>query len=49
MSIKGCFINGQWVETKHKLPVLSPWSGEVVGEVALAGDSECEAAISAAQ
>ncbi len=49
MTVKSCFINGQWVETKNRLPVLSPWSGEVVGEVALAGEAEWEAAISAAQ
>ncbi len=49
MDFKGCFINGRWVETKARLPVLSPWSGEVVGEAALAGESEWEAAITAAQ
>jgi acyl-CoA reductase-like NAD-dependent aldehyde dehydrogenase len=49
MNLRSCFINGRWVETKDKLPVLSPWSGEVVGEVALAGAPEWETAISAAQ
>jgi acyl-CoA reductase-like NAD-dependent aldehyde dehydrogenase len=49
MNSKGCFINGRWVETKERLPVLSPWSGEVVGEVSLAGPAEWEAAIIAAQ
>jgi acyl-CoA reductase-like NAD-dependent aldehyde dehydrogenase len=49
MDFKGCFINGRWVETKERLPVLSPWSGEVVGEAALAGEAEWEAAITAAQ
>src|SRR4030042_5413523 len=49
MNFKGCFINNRWVETKEKLPVLSPWSGESVGEVCLAGAGEWEAAILAAQ
>jgi len=47
--IKGCFINNTWVETKEKLPVLSPWSGETVGQVSLAGKAEWEAALAAAQ
>ena len=47
--VKGCFINNTWVETGDKLPVLSPWSGKKVGEVSLAGESEWEAAITAAQ
>ncbi len=46
--IKGCFINNKWVETGQKLPVLSPWSGEKVGEVSLAGGQEWEEAIVAA-
>lgn len=49
MDTKDCFINGCWVETKERLPVLSPWSGEVVGEVSLAGAAEWEVAITAAQ
>jgi glyceraldehyde-3-phosphate dehydrogenase (NADP+) len=47
--VKGCFINNNWVETGEMLAVLSPWSGETVGEVFLAGDREWEAAITAAQ
>ena len=49
MASKGCFIDGKWVETSQKLAVISPWSGEVVGEVALAGAGEWEAAIQAAE
>jgi glyceraldehyde-3-phosphate dehydrogenase (NADP+) len=45
---KGCFINGAWVETGEKLKVHSPWSGETVGEVSLAGEAEWEAALVAA-
>jgi acyl-CoA reductase-like NAD-dependent aldehyde dehydrogenase len=48
MDTKGCFIDGKWVDTSHRLEVLSPWSGEVVGEVCLAGPGEWEAAITAA-
>ena len=47
--VKGCFINNAWVETGEKLAVLSPWSGETVGEVSLAGEAEWEAALAAAQ
>jgi glyceraldehyde-3-phosphate dehydrogenase (NADP+) len=46
---KGNFINNTWVETGEKLAVFSPWSGEPVGEVSLAGEGEWEAAIAAAQ
>ncbi|MCX5887848.1 MAG: aldehyde dehydrogenase family protein [Deltaproteobacteria bacterium] len=46
---KGCFINNSWVETEEKLAVLSPWSGETVGEVSLAAAGEWDAAITAAQ
>ncbi len=49
MERTGCFINGAWVDTQETLPVLSPWSGEVVGEVCLAGEGQWEAAIGAAQ
>ena len=47
--IKGCFIKGLWVETRNQLLVHSPWSGEVVGEVYLAGPDEWDQAIVAAQ
>ena len=47
--LKGCFINNAWVETGERLPVLSPWSGERVGEVSLAGEAQWEAALAAAQ
>ena len=49
MDLKSCFINGHWVETKNRLPVLSPWSGEVVEEVSLAGPKEWDAALASAQ
>jgi acyl-CoA reductase-like NAD-dependent aldehyde dehydrogenase len=47
--IMGCFINNTWVETGKKLSVLSPWSGETVGQVSLASEKEWEAALAAAQ
>ncbi|MDO9531590.1 MAG: aldehyde dehydrogenase family protein [Deltaproteobacteria bacterium] len=49
MDFEACFIDGKWVSTAARLEVLSPWSGEVVGEVCLAGPGEWEAAISAAE
>ncbi len=45
---QGCFIDNKWVETGDKLAVTSPWSGERVGEVSLAGEPEWEAAVAAA-
>jgi acyl-CoA reductase-like NAD-dependent aldehyde dehydrogenase len=48
MENKGCFIDGGWVTTAERLEVLSPWSGEVVNEVSLAGPGEWDAAIQAA-
>jgi acyl-CoA reductase-like NAD-dependent aldehyde dehydrogenase len=49
MEKKDCFIDRKWVPTEDCLPVHSPWSGEVVGEVSLAGPEEWEQAIVAAQ
>jgi len=49
MDSQGCFINNGWITTENKLSVLSPWSGEPVGEVCLAGPGEWEAALAAAQ
>ena len=49
MDFDGCFIGGRWVSTAARLEVLSPWSGEVVGEVCLAGPGEWAAAITAAE
>jgi acyl-CoA reductase-like NAD-dependent aldehyde dehydrogenase len=48
MVSKGCFIDGNWLDTSQRLEVTSPWSGEVVGEVSLAGPGEWDAAIQAA-
>lgn len=47
--VKPCFINGRWVQTREHLPVISPWSGEIVGVVCLAGEPDWEQAIAAAQ
>lgn len=49
MQIRGCYLDGRWVETKNRLQIFPPWSGEVVGEVSLAGPEEWDAAITAAQ
>jgi acyl-CoA reductase-like NAD-dependent aldehyde dehydrogenase len=46
---KGCFIDNAWVETEEKHAVHSPWSGETLREVSLAGSGEWEAAVAAAQ
>ena len=49
MEKKGCFIGGKWLATDQNFLIHSPWSGEAVGEVSLAGPQEWEAAIAAAQ
>jgi acyl-CoA reductase-like NAD-dependent aldehyde dehydrogenase len=49
MEKKDCFIDGKWLPTEESLPVRSPWSGEVAGEVSLAGPQEWEQAIVAAE
>jgi glyceraldehyde-3-phosphate dehydrogenase (NADP+) len=47
MESRGCFIDGGWVTTAERMEVVSPWSGEVEGEVSLAGPGEWDAAIQA--
>ena len=42
------YIDGAWVKGNGTIPVLDPSTGSTICEVATAGDSECEAAISAA-
>ncbi len=49
MDVYGCFVKNRWLRNGNKLPVLSPWSGEEVGEVSLAGEAQWEEAIVAAQ
>ncbi len=42
------YINGQWVKGESALPVYDPSNNTVIAEVQIAGDKECEAAVSAA-
>lgn len=49
MEKQGCYINGKWLPTEQIFSIHSPWSGEMVGEVSLAGPEEWEKAIVAAQ
>ncbi len=42
------YINGQWVKGESTLPVYDPSNNTVIAEVQIAGDKECDAAISAA-
>jgi len=42
------YINGAWVDGISTTPVYDPSDGSVIAEVALAGEAECEAAITAA-
>jgi acyl-CoA reductase-like NAD-dependent aldehyde dehydrogenase len=46
---KHLFINGEWVPTSEYIPVRSPFSGELIAEVAQAGKQETEEAIRAAK
>lgn len=43
-----CLTGGVWRTTREDLVVLSPWSGEPVHSVSLAGDPEAEDALSSA-
>src|SRR5918911_34327 len=43
------FVGGEWVETGEEVEVRSPYSGEVVGRVAKAGEEEARRAIDAAE
>ena len=42
------YIDGQWVDGVSKVAVHDPSDGSVIAEVSLAGDSQCEAAVAAA-
>ncbi len=42
------YINGQWVKGESALPVYDPSDNTVIAEVQIAGDKECDAAVSAA-
>ena len=42
------FINGKWVNGSGKLPVTDPSNESVIAEVQTASDSDCLAAIDAA-
>ncbi len=42
------YINGQWVKGESTLPVYDPSNNTVIAEVQIAGDKECDAAITAA-
>jgi succinate-semialdehyde dehydrogenase/glutarate-semialdehyde dehydrogenase len=42
------FINGEWVDGSKTAPVYDPSDLTVIADVALAGDSQCEAALAAA-
>lgn len=46
---KHLFINGNWVETKEYRPLYSPYSNELLAEVAMAGTEEVDMAIAAAE
>jgi acyl-CoA reductase-like NAD-dependent aldehyde dehydrogenase len=45
---KHLFIDGQWVPTSSYTTLLSPYSGEILGEIAIATHTEVDAAIDAA-
>src|SRR5918993_272533 len=48
-SEKKLLIAGEWVETGEWVEVRSPYSGEVVGRVAKAGQAETRRAVDAAE
>ncbi|MBW3660636.1 MAG: aldehyde dehydrogenase family protein [Gemmatimonadetes bacterium] len=42
------WIGGEWVGSEEREPILDPFTGEVVGEMALASDADLDRAIEAA-
>ena len=42
------FINGQWVKGASSLPVMNPSTGEIIAEISIADQAQCDAAITAA-
>jgi len=42
------YIDGKWVKGDGSIPVTDPSTGEVIANVATAGDAECDAAVAAA-
>ena len=42
------YIDGKWVKGDGTIPVIDPSNGEVIAEVATAGESQCDAAVAAA-
>lgn len=46
---KKLFINGEWVEAKEYVPLTSPYTGEVIGEIPSATVEEVEQALAAAE
>lgn len=49
MSVHRLYIGGEWVATGQSEPVTEAFTGKSLGEVAVAGEAELEAAITAAQ
>lgn len=45
----GLYINGQWVDTEKRLPVLDKYRGEPFAEIGLASEAQVNDAIAAAQ
>ncbi|MFE1627357.1 aldehyde dehydrogenase family protein [Brevibacillus reuszeri] len=46
---KHLYINGQWMEAKEYAPLYSPFSGELLAEIAQAEDGDVDEAIKAAK
>ncbi|GIO07717.1 aldehyde dehydrogenase [Brevibacillus reuszeri] len=46
---KHLYINGQWMEAKEYAPLYSPFSGELLAEIAQADDGDVDEAIKAAK
>ncbi|MBT2654972.1 aldehyde dehydrogenase family protein [Bacillus sp. ISL-18] len=44
----GLYINGEWLETNEKMKVYNKFTQEVIGEAAVAGQQDVDAAIKAA-
>ena len=48
MSVRRILIGGEWTEASESFQVRSPYTGELIADVASANGAECEAAIAIA-
>ena len=48
MTLKKMLVDGEWLETGEMFPLRSPYSGDLLADVATAGEDEIERSLAAA-